>query len=107
MSSMALLVLIKRAVAWCSRWGREPLELFFELTQDPFWITSPGGRIRRVNAAFTTTLGYAQEEVQCCNILDLVHAEDRELTVDGNPLREPRHGFGALMASTNGWRSLG
>ncbi len=51
---------------------------FLALSPDMYFITRPGSRFLWVNAAFETTLGYAQHELLALRYLDLTHPQDRE-----------------------------
>ena len=72
---------------------REPLDPFFALSLDLFWITTLDGRFRRVNPAFIAALGHPAPDLLSTNILDLLHPEDRPAAaaaiaglVRGNPI---------------------
>ncbi len=53
------------------------LEQFFLVTPDLMCITDLEGRFTRVNPAFTTTLGYAPEDLLGRQALEFVHPDDR------------------------------
>ncbi|MGC9950674.1 MAG: histidine kinase dimerization/phosphoacceptor domain -containing protein [Bryobacteraceae bacterium] len=50
---------------------------FFELLPDPLCITTLQGFIRRVNPAFLAALRLPEADLLTCNILELVHPDDR------------------------------
>ena len=56
---------------------REPLDPFFALSLDLFWITTLDGDFRRLNPAFITAMGHPEADLLATNILDLLHPEDR------------------------------
>jgi PAS domain S-box-containing protein len=59
----------------------EPLIPFFALSTDPLWITTLEGRFRRINPAFTATLGHRESDLLSRGILDLLHPDDRAAAV--------------------------
>ncbi len=61
--------------------GIDPLDSFFELSLDMLCVASAEGTFTRVNHAFTTSLGYREEELLSRPFLEFVHEEDRERTV--------------------------
>jgi PAS domain S-box-containing protein len=56
------------------------IEGFFELTPDLLAIAGTDGRFKRVNAAWSNTLGWTDSELLSGPWLDFVHPEDRETT---------------------------
>src|SRR5450432_2584737 len=57
-------------------------ELFFNLVPDLACIVSTDGYFKRVNPAWESTLGYTQEELLKTPMLELIHPEDLERTVN-------------------------
>src|SRR5258705_10085413 len=65
--------------------AREPqrdFERFFNLIPDLACIVSTDGYFKKVNAAWETTLGYTQEEVLRTPMLEFIHPDDLERTVN-------------------------
>ncbi|ATB29220.1 PAS domain-containing sensor histidine kinase [Melittangium boletus] len=59
---------------------QEERERFFRLAPDMFCVAGMDGYFRRINAAFSRTLGWSEEELLDRPFFDLVHPEDREAT---------------------------
>jgi two-component system, sensor histidine kinase and response regulator len=53
----------------------------FEMAMDMICVAGTDGYFRRVNPAFTRTLGYSQEELVSRPFIDFVHPDDREATM--------------------------
>jgi PAS domain S-box-containing protein len=53
----------------------------FELSRDLTCLASPDGYFRRVNPAFSRTLGWTSEELLARSFLKLVHPDDRAATL--------------------------
>ncbi len=60
---------------------QEERERFFRLALDLLCIAGTDGWFRRVNPAFTATLGWSAEELQARPFLDFVHPEDVPATL--------------------------
>lgn len=56
-------------------------EAFFNLSVDMLCVTGFDGYFKRINSAWTRTLGFTQDELMARPHLDLVHPEDRSATV--------------------------
>src|SRR5688572_3515060 len=54
---------------------------FFEIAIDMFVIASSDGYFKRVNSAFTQTLGWSMEEMTSRPFLEFVHPDDIEATL--------------------------
>src|SRR6266446_4566058 len=57
-------------------------ERFFNLIPDLACIVSTDGYFKKVNPSWETTLGYTLEEVLATPMLDFIHPEDLERTVN-------------------------
>jgi two-component system sensor kinase len=75
------------------RQREEERERFFTLSLDMLCVVTLDGRFRRVNPAFSRTLGHPEQDLLSSGILDFVHASDREATAAqlqhlarGNPI---------------------
>ncbi len=58
--------------------ARDEFQRIFELSPDMIGIMGFDGNYRRVNPAFSHTLGYSEEELLNKNYLELVHPADKE-----------------------------
>ena len=63
------------------REAEEERELFFTLSLDLLCISEFSGKFRRVNPAFTETLGWTPEEMTTRPFLDFIHPDDHEATL--------------------------
>lgn len=63
------------------RIGGDELARFFTLCQDMLCIAGTDGYFRRLNPAWTRTLGWTEQELLAAPYLDFVHPDDRESTV--------------------------
>ena len=72
--------------------AQRDFERFFNLIPDLACIVSTDGYFKKVNPAWETTLGYTQEEVLAIPMLEFIHPEDLERTVNeaGKQSREYR-----------------
>ena len=75
-------------------WNRD--DRFFNLSLELLCIAGMDGAFQRLNPAFSTTLGYSQEEMLAQPLLELVHPDDRPATLaalDGLRRGQPTAGF--------------
>ena len=56
----------------------ETLQQFFELSNDLLCVASADGYLKRVNAAFSKTLGHSRETLLSRPFLEFIYTEDRE-----------------------------
>lgn len=71
------------------REAEDQRERMFNLSPDLMGIAGVDGYFRRVNPAFTATLGYSAEEIVSRPFMDFVHPQDREATeAEMNRLRQ-------------------
>ena len=52
------------------------LDLFFELSPDMFCIADSDGYLCKINAAWTKTLGWTEEELLAIPFIEFVHSDD-------------------------------
>ncbi len=57
------------------------LQTFFEMSLDMLCIADFDGYFKRINAAWTTTLGHTTEELSAVPYVNFTHPEDRERTL--------------------------
>jgi PAS domain S-box-containing protein len=67
-----------------SRQIEEEYKRFFELVPDMMCIASVDGYFHKLNGAWSSVLGYSEEELQSVSFFDFVHPDDREATVAEN-----------------------
>lgn len=61
--------------------AEEQLNRYFSLSPDMFCIADYKGYFKRLNEAWTTVLGYSEEELSAQPFISFVHPEDRAATV--------------------------
>ena len=54
---------------------------FFMTSSDLMCMVDPDGHFRKINPAFTKTLGYSQTELLTTQLISLIHPDDRQKTV--------------------------
>ncbi len=80
-----------------NRFGRvhealEELDRLYELSLDMLCVVGTDGYFKRVNPAFTQTLGFSAEELLASPLTDFIHPEDRDATrerIEGLARGEP------------------
>ncbi|OPY37172.1 MAG: sensory histidine kinase AtoS [Methanoregula sp. PtaU1.Bin051] len=60
----------------------EELDRFFSVNLDLLCIADTDGNFHHINAAWESTLGYNHEELMAYRLLDLVHPDDLQKTLD-------------------------
>ncbi len=55
---------------------------FFTVTLDMLFVAGLGGEFRRVNPAFSSILGFAEDRLLAMSFADLAHPDDREKTLE-------------------------
>lgn len=63
--------------------AEEERDLFFSLSLDIFGVLDTEGHFLRLNPALTDTLGLKPENLEGMALIDIVHAEDRQIALDG------------------------
>lgn len=58
------------------------LEKFFEHTPDLLCVASFDGRFKKINPAVSKVLGYTEEELYAGKIMDFVHPDNRQKTIE-------------------------
>jgi PAS domain S-box-containing protein len=58
----------------------QAVDRIFELSPDLIVVAGLDGRFRRVNPAFVSSLGYAEQDLVGRSVLDTAHPDDRELS---------------------------
>lgn len=61
--------------------ARFEIEKFFAISLEPLCVATTKGYFKRVNKAFTTILGYSEEELTSQPFMNFVHPEDIALTL--------------------------
>ena len=59
----------------------EELERFFQITPSMFCMAGFDGYFKRINPAFSETLGFSKSELLAVPLMDLVHPDDRTATI--------------------------
>ncbi len=72
---------------------KEELERFFALVPDMVCIATTDGYFKQLNQVWTRTLGFSQEELMSRSLLDFIHPDDREATIQ--QIEKQRTGQGA------------
>ncbi|MGM0506226.1 MAG: ATP-binding protein [Bacteroidota bacterium] len=84
----------------------EQMFLLFESSPDIMGIASPNGSFRRVNPAFTSLLGYTEEEICSRPFSEFIYPEDRDGTLaefdDTKTGSRQSHNFVNRYVSKNG-----
>ena len=82
---VAVILLILAGASWrffiSRQQAQSERDRFFNLTRDMLCIAGFDGYFKRVNPAWTNTLGYTREEMLSKPFLEFVHPDDRERTV--------------------------
>src|SRR6267154_1784954 len=73
------------------RQAQRDFEQFFDLIPDLACIVSTDGYFKKVNPAWETTLGYTQEEVLSTPMLEFIHPDDLEQTLNEVARQGPSH----------------
>jgi len=60
----------------------EEFQLFFDYAPEILAVADTEGRFTKVNPAFTEILGYSEQELLSTPIVDLIHPDDQETTLD-------------------------
>ncbi|HKL25578.1 MAG TPA: PAS domain S-box protein, partial [Desulfuromonadales bacterium] len=71
---------------------RQQFFKFFQTSTDLMCIANPHGRFLKTNPAFTATLGYTAAELISKDIMEFVHPEDRQATLD-EIVKQQQRGF--------------
>ena len=58
----------------------DELNAFFDISLEMLCIAGTDGRFKRINPAFSQTLGYTNEEFLATSFFDLMHPDDKEVT---------------------------
>ncbi len=61
---------------------REQFYKFFQTSADLMCLADPHGCFLKINPAFTETLGYAEAELVAKPIVEFIHPDDRQATLD-------------------------
>lgn len=69
---------------------KELVDRFFEMSQDLLCIVSNDGLFQRVNAAFTVSLGWSEQELTNRPLMEFVHPDDMDSTAEAIKLLNSR-----------------
>jgi PAS domain S-box-containing protein len=61
---------------------REQFHKFFQTSADLMCIADPSGNFIKTNPAFSETLGYSEQELVAKPIIEFIHQDDRQETLD-------------------------
>lgn len=73
---------------------REQFFKFFQTSTDPMCMAKPNSRFLKINPAFTEVLGYSESELLSKNIIEFIHPDDKQSTLDEIE-RQKRTGYSA------------
>ena len=71
---------------------REQYFKFFQTSADLICLADPNGCFIKTNPSFTETLGYSEAELTARPIIEFIHPDDRQATLD-EIARHPQRGF--------------
>ena len=71
--------------------AKRDFDRFFDLIPDLACIVSTDGYFKKVNAAWETTLGYTEDEVLRTPMLDFIHPDDLEATLNEISRQSPAY----------------
>ncbi|WP_051690075.1 PAS domain S-box protein [Pelobacter seleniigenes] len=61
---------------------REQFFKFFQTSTDLMCMANPNGRFMKINPAFTEVLGYSESELLSKDIIEFIHPDDKQSTLD-------------------------
>ena len=71
---------------------REQFFKFFQTSTDLMCMAKPNSRFIKINPAFTETLGYSESELMSKDIIEYIHPDDKQSTLDEIE-KQKRSGF--------------